>query len=57
MDKSELIDQIRHLNATASFDFLNQFNEYELEEYLDHLHELDHGELTAAAAAPAVPFH
>jgi len=49
MNKSELIEAIRELNATASIEFLSQFNEQQLQQYIDHLLELDMAELTAAA--------
>ena len=49
MTKAELIQTVRELNLTASVEFLSQFNEIELEEYVDHLLEVDTVELTAAA--------
>lgn len=55
MTKFELIESIREFNATASIEFLSQFDELELEEYLEHLMDIDMTELTAAA--PAVPFN
>lgn len=55
MTKIELIQTVRELNSTASPEFLSQFNEIELEEYVDHLLELDGSELTAAA--PAAPYN
>ena len=56
MDKFELIETIRELNSTASIEFLSQFSEQELEEYLDHLLETDiisHEK----QLVPSVPFH
>jgi len=55
MNKSELIDAVRELNVTASEEFLSQFSENELQEYMDHLLELDSLCLTAAAAS--VPYN
>jgi hypothetical protein len=37
MDKRQLIDEIRRLNTTAQPQFLAQFDENSLAEYLDHL--------------------
>lgn len=37
MTKRQLIDEIRHLNATAQPQFLVQFDEAALKQYLDHL--------------------
>jgi len=54
--KVELIDEVRRLNFTASTEFLSQFDEDELQEYIMHLSEVDAGDLTAVAAAP-MPFH
>lgn len=56
MTKVELIQTVRELNSTASVEFLTQFNEVELEEYVDHLLEVDTVELTAAAAPP-IPYN
>jgi hypothetical protein len=55
MTKFELIESIRELNSTASVEFLSQFGEDELQEYIEHLLELDSSSLTAAT--PAVPFN
>ncbi len=55
MSKVELIESIRELNCTASFEFLSQFEEEELTEYMDHLLALDLRELTAAV--PCMPFN
>jgi hypothetical protein len=48
MKKPELIEAVRELNFTASPEFLTQFNEQQLQEYFDHLRELDLGDLTAS---------
>jgi hypothetical protein len=37
MTKRQLIDDIRHLNATATPHFLAQFDEAALRQYLEHL--------------------
>lgn len=37
MDKRQLINEIRAINATASEAFLEQFNEADLGQYLDRL--------------------
>ena len=37
MNKIELIEEIRKLNTTASVDFLSQFQQDELKEYMEHL--------------------
>ena len=55
MSKSELIETVRELNLTASVEFLSQFNEFELQEYISHLQQVDTLELTAAA--PVSPFN
>ena len=55
MDKFELIETIREHNPTASIEFLSQFTEEQLEEYLDHLLETDLPEV--ATYVPSVPFH
>jgi len=39
MNKRQLIDDIRRYNATAQPQFLAQFDEAALRQYLDHLHE------------------
>ena len=57
MSKSELIETIRELNATATEEFLEQFSEYELQEYVEHLLEVDNENLTAAGASPSVPYN
>jgi hypothetical protein len=37
MSKRQLIDEIRTLNTTAEVQFLAQFDDTALKEYLDHL--------------------
>ena len=39
MDKRQLIEDIRRLNATATSRFLAQFDVASLRQYLDHLNE------------------
>ena len=55
MNKSELIDSIREFNSTASVEFLVQFEEDDLKEYMDHLLEVHSVKLTAAT--PGIPFN
>ena len=55
MTKYELIQSIRDLNSTASEDFLSQFNEDELTEYLEHLMAVDTSDLTALT--PSLPYN
>ena len=50
MNKIELIEAVRELNSTASFEFLTQFTEEQLQEYIDHLLETDANNLTAATS-------
>ncbi|MBN1795593.1 MAG: hypothetical protein JW804_02870 [Sedimentisphaerales bacterium] len=45
MSKRELIDCICEINKTARAEFLEDFSEQELNEYLEHLMELDLEEL------------
>jgi hypothetical protein len=40
MNKSELVDRIRHLNPTASTDFLDAFTVEDLISYLRQLQEI-----------------
>ncbi len=46
MTKAELIDCILEINKSATSEFLAQFSERELKDYLEHLMELDPDELT-----------
>jgi len=50
MNKAELIEAIRELNFTASVDFLSQFNPEQLQQYLEHLLELNMSQLTAVTS-------
>jgi helix-turn-helix protein len=45
MSKDELINCICEINKSASAEFLSGFSEEELNEYLEHLMELDLEEL------------
>jgi len=47
MNKAELIEAIRELNFTATVDFLSQFTPDQLQQYLEHLLELNMSQLTA----------
>lgn len=49
MSKRELIDCIREINRTASAEFLARFTEEQLQQYLEHLMELDLRELAIAS--------
>ena len=51
MSKRELIDYICEINKSARPDFLANFSEGELTDYLSHLMETDIEEPVAAAAA------
>ncbi len=55
MSKCELIEAIRQLNSTATVDFLTQFDDQELKEYMSHLLEVDAMNLTASV--PSVPYN
>ena len=48
MDKRELIDCICEINKSARAEFLDHFSEAELNEYLEHLMELDLEEIAVA---------
>jgi hypothetical protein len=50
MTKRELIDEILRFNRTADPEFLSQFDNVELAEYLDHL---ESAERAAAARGPS----
>ena len=39
MSKGQLIEQIQQFNATVSAEFLDQFDEPALQQYLDRLHD------------------
>lgn len=49
MSKRELIDCICEINTTAKPEFLADFDEQQLSEYLEHLMELDLEELAICA--------
>jgi hypothetical protein len=49
MSKRELIDRICEINKTAKAEFLATFSEEELQNYLEHLRDLDLEELTVCA--------
>lgn len=49
MSKTELITCICEINKTAKQEFLESFSEKELNEYLEHLMELDLEEILAFA--------
>lgn len=57
MTKIELINTIREMNTTASPEFLDQFSEIDLEEYAEHLLEVDNESLTAAGCSTSVPYN
>ena len=40
MNRFELIETVRELNYTATLEFLSQFTEDQLQEYIDHLLEV-----------------
>ena len=46
MTKFELIDSVRDLNPTAGIEFLRQFDEVQLEQYLRQLLEVEGHDLT-----------
>jgi hypothetical protein len=46
MDKNELIACIREINKGATPEFLNNFSQQELTEYLERLMELDLADVT-----------
>ena len=50
MTKEALIESVREYNITASVAFLEQFDTYELQEYLDHLLEAKGLDLIATPA-------
>jgi hypothetical protein len=49
MNKRQLIDDIRRFNVTAQPEFLAQFNEQALKQYLDHLEEARRKHVRTAA--------
>ena len=48
MSKRQLIDDIRRYNATAQPEFLAQFDETALKQYLEHLEEARHKHVRTA---------
>ena len=53
MDKRQLIDDIRKYNVTARPQFLDQFDEAALRQYLDHLKDaVHHRKETATRTRP-----
>lgn len=49
MNKNELIECIREINRTAKPEFLSKFSEEQLHDYLEHLMQLDLGELVVCS--------
>ncbi|MFH1613680.1 MAG: hypothetical protein ABIG61_01155 [Planctomycetota bacterium] len=49
MSKEELVSCICEINSSAKAEFLAQFSEAELSEYLEHLMELDLEEIASCA--------
>jgi hypothetical protein len=52
MTKGQLIDEIRAVNPTAQTDFLQQFEEPELQEYVRRLAELKNGVIRISGWRP-----
>ena len=52
MNKRQLIDDIRRYNTTAQAQFLAQFDEAALQQYLEHLEQARKKHLRNAAFAP-----
>ena len=50
MNKRQLIDDIRRYNSTAQPEFLSQFDEDALRQYLDHLEDARQKHVRAAAS-------
>ena len=55
MNKRQLIDDIRRYNATAQPQFLAQFDEDALQQYLEHLEEARRKHVRAAAFVRRAP--
>lgn len=55
MTKRQLIDDIRRYNATAQPQFLAQFDEEALKQYLEHLEQARKKHVRNAAIAPRGP--
>ena len=54
-NKRQLIDEIRRYNTTAQPQFLSQFDEAALRQYLDHLEQARAKHLRNAAFNPKTP--
>ena len=55
MTKRQLIDDIRRFNLTAQPEFLAQFDEQALKQYLDHLEEARRKHVRTAAFVRRTP--
>jgi hypothetical protein len=55
MSKRQLIDEIRRFNVTAQIDFLDQFDEEALKEYLERLEGAVNKRLRYGKIAPTKP--
>ena len=55
MNKRQLIDDIRRYNVTAQPQFLAQFDEAALKQYLDHLEQARAKHLRSLTLAPKSP--
>lgn len=55
MNKRQIIDDIRRYNTTAQPQFLAQFDETALTQYLHHLEQARQKHLRSAAFAPRTP--
>ena len=54
-NKRQLIDDIRQYNTTAQPEFLAQFDEASLQQYLEHLQEARRKHVRQAAWVPKAP--
>jgi len=55
MNKRQLIDGIRQINQTAQPDFLAQFDEQALQQYLEHLTTAKEKRLKVARWVKSIP--
>lgn len=55
MNKRQLIDGIRLLNQTAQLEFLTQFDEASLDQYLRHLQNAQEKRLKVAGWVKSIP--
>ena len=55
MNKRQLIDAVRQLNHTAQPDFLAQFDEEALQQYLEHLSTAQEKRLKVAGWVKSIP--